>query len=87
MPTDLFGDELRNGERLWTSVELADELGITVPRVRQLCLEGRFPGARKIGGHERGLWLVPESGFRYFAAHDRDRRYLQWKPKSKEAES
>ena len=37
--------------------EAADELGVTVARVRQFCQRGRIKGARK---EEHGRWLIPK---------------------------
>lgn len=43
-----------------TTREVAERLGVNDSRIRQLLLEGRFPGAIKVGSKERGQWLIPK---------------------------
>lgn len=37
--------------------EIADEWGITVRRVQMMCVDGKIPGAKKVGK----LWMIPEN--------------------------
>lgn len=40
---------------LLTTAQAAEVLSLSVRRVKQLCTDGRFPGARKLGRD----WLIP----------------------------
>lgn len=44
-------------EKLYSTAEAAEVLGISSRRVAVLCTGGRFPGAQKIGK----TWAIPES--------------------------
>lgn len=76
MAKDLFGLDVKEG--LLTGQQVAQELGVTTARVRQLCIEGRLPGCIKPARD----WFIPRSGLQWFQANDRDRRV---KPKAKDA--
>lgn len=39
--------------------ELAREVGISAPRLRGLCLRGKVPGARRLGGR----WVIHRPAF------------------------
>lgn len=49
----MVGDEVA-----FTSERVAERIGVNRSRVRQLCIEGRFPGAVKMAR----TWFIPESG-------------------------
>lgn len=49
-------------EKLYSTTEAAEVLGISARRVAVLCVEGRFPGAQKIGN----TWAIPESAIRNY---------------------
>lgn len=57
-----------------TTREVADAGGVTIGRVRQLCIEGRFPNARRVGPVLRGLWLIPAEDVDRWLTHGRDLR-------------
>jgi len=46
-----------------TTAEVAERLGVDRSRVRQLAIEGRFPGAYNTSpGTPRGEWRIPTAG-------------------------
>lgn len=49
---------------LATTAEVADKLGVSVPRIHKLISQERVVGARKIGV-KRGTWVIPvdENGY------------------------
>lgn len=49
-------------EKLYSTTEAAEVLGISARRVSVLCVEGRFPGAQKIGK----TWAIPESAIQNY---------------------
>jgi len=60
--------------KVWTARALADAEQINPSRIRQLCLEGRFPNAVKVG-HS---WLIPDADVQDWKTYHRDRRYSHW---------
>ncbi len=46
---------------LATTSEIADKLGVSVPRIHKLISQGRVVGAYKIG-MKRGTWIIPVNG-------------------------
>jgi len=67
---DLFGSPVSVSARAWTSGELAAAGRVNASRIRQLCISGRFPGARKFGRD----WLIPDDAAQVWLTVDRDRR-------------
>ena len=66
-------DDLGQGQdlgKVWTSRQLAEVGGVNRSRIRQLCIEGRFPGAFKLGNS----WVIPDEDARVWLDSDRDRR-------------
>lgn len=49
-------------EKLYSIAETAEILGLQPARTRELCRQGRLPGAQKIGRD----WIVPESGIKAY---------------------
>lgn len=49
-------------EKLYSTTEAAEVLGISSRRVAVLCTGGRFPGAQKIGK----TWAIPESAIQNY---------------------
>ena len=49
-------------EKLYSTTEVAEMLGISSRRVAVLCTEGRFSGAQKIGK----TWAIPESAIKSY---------------------
>lgn len=43
---------------LATTAEIAENLGVSVPRIHKLISQDRVVGARKIGTN-RGTWIIP----------------------------
>jgi len=60
---------------VWTSKDLAEAEQLNPSRVRQLCLEGRFPNAFKVGK----TWVIPDQDVQTWREKHRDRRYSHWK--------
>jgi translation initiation factor 6 (eIF-6) len=44
-----------------TTTEVAQTLGVSVPRIHALIAQKRIVGAKKIGSN-RGTWLIPVDG-------------------------
>jgi excisionase family DNA binding protein len=60
--------------------QVAERVGVTEARVRQLCAEGdRLPGVFKWGRD----WVIPEGAVEHFLTTDRDRRWLENVPREK----
>jgi len=66
--------------KVWTAETLAQAEGFNPSRVRQLCLEGRFPGARKLGK----AWIIPDDDVQAWREQDRDRRFKHWQQKDED---
>lgn len=54
-------------EKLYSTTEAAEMLGISSRRVAVLCMEGRFTGAQKIGK----TWVIPESVIKNYTPGER----------------
>lgn len=52
------------GDKILTTAEAAEVLGLTPVRVRQFCQENRFVSARHVEANQR--WVVLESEVRAF---------------------
>lgn len=50
-------------EKIWTTTQAADWLGLTDRRVRQLCASGSIEGAQRVGRD----WIVSESAVKAYA--------------------
>jgi len=61
----------------WTTSELAEDQGVSPSRIRQLCIEGRFPNAVKRGRD----WMIPDDDVQAWLNSDRDRRFGVFKKK------
>jgi hypothetical protein len=53
-----------------TSEQVAERIGVNRSRVRQLCIDGRFPGAVKMAR----TWFVPLSAVEAYEKHPDRRR-------------
>jgi hypothetical protein len=51
----------------YTSAQAARRAGVSQPRIRRLCLDGRFPGAEHVGP----IWLIPVREFDPWADSER----------------
>jgi len=51
--------------------EAAAAGGVSSARVRQLLLDGRFPGAVRIGPERRGVWMIPRAEVEAWAKSER----------------
>lgn len=56
----------------WMDTEQAAKLGgVSGARIRQLLLDGRFPGAVRIGPERRGVWMIPRAEVEAWAKSER----------------
>jgi len=55
---------------IWTTTTLSIEAGVERARIRRLAIDGRFPGAFKVGRD----WAIPDESARHWLSNDRDRR-------------
>lgn len=44
-----------------TTKDVADRYGVTPATVGRWCQKGYLPGARRVGGKMRGVWIIPAS--------------------------
>jgi len=63
----------------WTTGDVAAEADVNASRIRQLCLEGRFPNAVKRGRD----WLIPDDDVQRWLSEDRDRRFAHYRKKDR----
>ena len=54
-------------EKLYSTTEAAEVLGISSRRIAVLCTDDRFPGAQKIGK----TWVIPESAIKNYVPGER----------------
>ena len=72
MGNDLFGEPVQGVGKMWTTKELAQAGNVSNARVRQLCKDGKLPGAKHFGRD----WMIPDNAARYWLEHGR-----RWKKK------
>ena len=58
------------GSVVLTAREVSERIGVDTSRIRQLCIEGRFPGAVKLSNR----WFIPDSGLAAYLEHPDKRR-------------
>jgi len=65
---------------LLTVKDVSELAGVSAARIRQLCAEGRFSGAQKLGRD----WIIPRADVDRWLKTDRDRRFAFYRDKGED---
>lgn len=57
---------MSQNEKLLTTTEVAEELGVTAVSVQRWIRQGHFPGAHKIGPGRNSPYRIPEAALEEF---------------------
>jgi len=61
---------VEGGGAVLTAKEVAERVGVDASRIRQLCIEGRFPGSFVVANRR----FIPESGLEAYLANPDKRK-------------